>query len=204
MREWRKIRYWLDLYGCQVLQVKSSISLQVVSSFLWRIYQRRSHIFHLFHQVGIFCSPGLHFHADRRIPFSSGIIWDYKSKCWMWHPDTGQKFLSWCTFNIAYFPRMVLFFEKFCKTACSTGDIYIYVHFKTLCIVLSWISAFITPELSHHYYRGLFTHCCIYSVVAALDYKLYEMVLKSEYKPRPWLQTALNTGYLILWHAFAF
>jgi len=56
--------------------------------------------------------------------------------------------------NIAYFAVMVFFFEIFCKTTCSTGDIYIYVHFKMLCKVLSWISAFITPELSHHYYRA--------------------------------------------------
>jgi len=58
---------------------------------------------------------------------------------------------------------MVFFFKIFYKTTCSTGDIYIYVHFKMLCKVLSWFSAFVTPELSHHYYlaRGpLFAHPC--------------------------------------------
>ena len=152
MREWRKIRYWLDLYGCQVLQVKPSISLQGVSTILQKICQPRSHICQVLHQVGTFCSTRLHFHSNRRIPFSSGIIWGYKSKCWMWYTDTGQKFLSWWTCNIAYFAIIVFFFEIFCKTTCSTEDIYIYVHFKMLFKVLSWIPAFITPESSHHYY----------------------------------------------------
>jgi len=58
MCEWRKIRYWLDLCGCQVLQVMSSISLQGVSTILRKIYQRRSHICEVLHQVGTFCSSG--------------------------------------------------------------------------------------------------------------------------------------------------
>jgi len=57
---------------------------------------------------------------------------------------------------------------------------------------------------AHPCYRGFFTQYRIYSIVATLDYKSYKMVSKNEYKPRPWLQIALNIGYLRLWHAFAY
>jgi len=66
-----------------------------------------------------------------------------------------------------------------CKVVCSTGDVNNYVNFNTLCKVLLWISAFRTPELSHHYFEGLFTQYRAYSIVAALDCKPDEMVSKN-------------------------